>query len=149
MRSMIFGAFACLIVFSAAIESRIKAQGKDKIPTPEWRRKLIEECTTPDRPKPPVEREMQAGAFCGKAISLPKPSYPAEAHAKGISGTVRISVVTDENGDVIWAKAMEGDPLLLDASINAACQSRYSPEKISGRPIKVNRIITYNFVISN
>ena len=158
MRRLILSAFTCLILLSVAIELRVSAQhlghgrqtrtdvSQEIQLTPEERKKLIEECSTPDRPKPAVEMEMKADVLCGKAISLPKPSYPEEAKAKGVSGVVRISVVTDETGYVIWAKALEGHPLLQEASIKAACQSRYSPEKISNRPIKSNRIITYNFV---
>lgn len=159
MRKLTFSTFSCLILFSVAVELHITAQNRrntrsnvsqertpDVPPVSEERLKLLETCSTPDRPKPPVEMEMKADVLCGKAISLPKPPYPEEAKAKGISGIVRISVVTDEDGNVIWAKAVEGHPLLQPAALKAACQARYSPEKISNRPIKVNRVITYNFV---
>jgi protein TonB len=89
---------------------------------------------------------MNTLGLCGKAISLPKPDYPPEAKAQKISGAVHISVVVDEEGNVIWAKGIEGAPLLQEAALRAACQSRFSPEKISGRPIKVNRVISYNFL---
>ena len=159
MRKLTFSTFSCLILFSVAVELHITAQQRRKTqsnvnqvrtpdvpPVSEERTKQIETCATPDRPKPSVEMEMKAGVLCGKAISLPKPPYPEEAKAKGISGIVRISVVTDEDGNVIWAKAVEGHPLLQPAAVRAACQARYSPERISKRPIKVNREITYNFL---
>lgn len=111
----------------------------------EERSRKIKECVTSDRPKPEVEKEMKIG-LCGKAISLPIPTYPPEAKAQKISGPVRIRVVVDEDGNVIWAKGIEGHPLLQEASIRAACQSLFSPEKISGRPIKVSREISYNFL---
>ena len=138
--------FSTLILFSVAIGPHINTKDRVKTQTAENRRELNEDCSTPDRPKPAVEREMQGDVLCGKSISLPKPPYPEEAKAKGISGIVRVRVVADENGNVIWAKAIEGHPLLQEASIKAACQSKYSPEKISGRPIKVTHVITYNFV---
>jgi TonB family protein len=159
MRKLAFSTFTCLILFSLAVELHITAQQRRKTqsdvnqvrapdvpPVSEERRKLFEACSTPDRPKPPVEMEIKAGVLCGKAINLPKPPYPEEAKAKGISGIVTISVVTDEDGYVIWAEAVEGHPLLQPAAVNAACQARYSPEKISNRPIKVSRVITYNFI---
>lgn len=108
------------------------------------RAKKVEECNTPDRPKPEVTNKMNMG-LCGKAISLPKPDYPEEAKKQKVSGVVHIEIVIDEEGDPIWAKAVEGHPLLQEASVKAACQSRYSPHKISGEPIKVRTVITYNF----
>lgn len=150
MRKLIFSAFTCLILFTVAMvnaQHRPTQARSDVSPVkaPEKRDKLINDCSTPDRPKPSVELQMKGNLLCGKAISLPKPAYPEEAKAKGISGVVAVNVVTDENGDVIWAKAVEGHPLLQQAAISAACRAKYSPEKISKRPIKVSRMITYNF----
>ena len=108
------------------------------------RLKKIEECTAPDRPKPEVKTRMDIG-LCGKAISLPKPAYPEEAKKQKVSGVVRIEIVIDEEGDPIWAKAIEGHPLLQEASLKAACQSRHSPHKISGQAVKANTVISYNF----
>ena len=104
------------------------------------------ECTTSDRPKPEVQvGKNLAGQLCGKAISLPKPPYPDEAKKQKISGTVRIEIVIDEKGDVIWAKAIEGHPLLREASLKAACMSRHSPYQISGQGVKASGVISYNF----
>ena len=86
------------------------------------------------------------GQLCGKAISLPKPAYPEEAKKQKISGVVQIEIVTDEQGNVIWAKAIEGHPLLRANSLKAACQSRHSPYQISGQPVKASGVITYNFL---
>ena len=111
---------------------------------PDARSKKIEVCNTPDRPKPEVKTRMDIG-LCGKAINLPKPAYPEEAKKQKVSGVVRIEIVIDEEGDPIWAKAIEGHSLLQEASLKAACQSRYSPHKISGEAVKVNTVISYNF----
>jgi TonB family protein len=154
MRKLIVSTAACLIVFSVAFELHIKAQHirarpaaeTTEKPTPEERQKLIDDCVTPDRPKPAIEKAIKSPVLCGKAIWLPKPAYPEEAKAKGISGRVTIEVVADEKGYVIWAKAVEGDPLLQQAALKAACQSLYSPEKISERAIKVAHVISYNFL---
>jgi protein TonB len=133
------------MLLSIAAQTQTR-RDQDVPPTDEVRLKRFRECTTPDRPKPAVEKEMNTLGLCGKAISLPKPDYPPEAKAQKISGAVHISVVVDEEGNVIWAKGIEGAPLLQEAALRAACQSRFSPEKISGRPIKVNRVISYNFL---
>jgi protein TonB len=82
----------------------------------------------------------------GKAISLPKPSYPPIARAAHASGTVVVQVLIDENGNVVSAKALSGHPLLQAGAVSAARQARFSPTKLSGQPVKVTGVITYNFV---
>ena len=146
MRKLIFSAFTCLTVFSLAFAQHIRVVDTTQKPTAEERQKLYDDCVTPDRPKPAVEKEFKAPELCGKVIWLPKPNYPEEAKARGISGRVMVEVVNAENGYVVWAKAVEGDPVLQPAAVNAACQSIYSPERISNSPIKVARVISYNFL---
>ena len=81
-----------------------------------------------------------------KAISLPKPSYPPVARAAKASGTVVVQVTVDENGNVVSAQAVSGHPLLQAAAIGAARSAKFSPTKLSGQPVKVSGVITYNFV---
>jgi protein TonB len=82
----------------------------------------------------------------GKAISLPKPAYPPIARAARASGTVTVQVTIDESGKVISARAVGGHPLLQQAAVQAANQARFSPTLLSGAPVKVTGVITYNFV---
>jgi TonB family protein len=112
--------------------------------TPEEKAKLLEACALSDSPKP--ETIIKVPVFCGKAISLPKPPYPAVAKAAKVSGPVTVSAVMDEKGRVVWARAINGHPLLQAAAVRAACAARYSPTLVSGHPVKVETRITYNFV---
>jgi len=122
-------------------------RSNEKSKDDEERAKIAADCATSGRPKPELEKNMPKNALlCGKAISLPKPSYPAEAKEKRIAGVVAIEVVIDETGRVIWAKAIEGHELLQEAAIKAACNARYSPMEISGRAVKASGVIAYNFV---
>jgi TonB family protein len=82
----------------------------------------------------------------GRAISLPRPSYPAEARAAGASGTVTVRVVIDETGKVVRACAISGPPLLIRESELAAYRAKFSPTKLSGMPVKVLGVITYKYV---
>ena len=119
MRRLTFTTVSLLILFSITIENQINAQRRrgrtrTRTPvvsnvattveevdrgTPEERAKLVEECSTPDRVKPEVEAGKNGNPLlCGKAISLPKPAYPADAKAQGISGAVAVNIVIDEKG---------------------------------------------------
>lgn len=102
----------------------------------------------PPPPPPPkaVPKQISGGVLNGKAISLPKPPYPAAAKAVRASGSVSVQVLIDENGSVVSASAVSGHPLLRAAAAAAARQARFSPTKLSGQPVKVSGVITYNFV---
>jgi len=101
----------------------------------------------PPEPKPtPPRAPISGGVLNGKAISLPKPNYPPIARQAHASGTVTVQVTIDENGSVISAHAVSGHPLLQAVAVAAARGARFSPTKLSGQPVKVTGIITYNFV---
>lgn len=94
----------------------------------------------------PHESSAPLNVLNGRALKLAMPSYPAKARKARASGTVVVKVLIDEEGKVIAAKAISGHPLLLDASVEAAKNSLFSPTLLSGQPLKVEGVIQYNFV---
>ena len=99
----------------------------------------------PPTPKP-APKTVSGGVLNGKATSLPKPAYPAAAKAVRASGAVSVQVLISETGSVISASAVSGHPLLRAAAASAARGTRFSPTLLSGQPVKVSGVITYNFV---
>jgi TonB family protein len=99
----------------------------------------------PER-SPSAPKTISAGVLNGKAISLPKPPYPPVAKAVRASGAVSVQVLIDEKGNVVSATAVSGHPLLQAAAVQAARGAKFSPTVLSGQPVKVSGIITYNFV---
>jgi TonB family protein len=97
-------------------------------------------------PKPPPSKPISGGVLNGKATRLPTPTYPPAARAVRAGGSVAVQVLIDENGNVISASAASGNPLLRAAAVAAARGAKFSPTKLSGQPVKVQGIITYNFV---
>lgn len=89
---------------------------------------------------------INAGILNGKALNLPKPSYPSEAKAAKAEGTVTVEVVIDEKGDVISAVAVSGHELLKKEAMTAASKAKFTPTKLKGKPVKVKGIVVYNFV---
>ena len=101
----------------------------------------------PPPPKPkPVPKQISGGVLNGKATSLPKPPYPPAARAVRASGAVSVQVLIDEHGNVVSASAVSGHPLLRAAAVSAARNAKFSPTQLSGQPVKVSGVITYNFV---
>ena len=69
------------------------------------------------------------------------------SYLEQVSGTVYVLVNIDETGKVISAIDMcQGPPYLSESSIKAVWKSRFSPTKLSGKPVKVRGLIQYNFV---
>ena len=105
--------------------------------------------TKPDeqQPAPAGDKRgpISAGVLNGKAISLPKPDYPADAKAAGAEGVVVVQVTVDEQGNVTEARPISGPKQLQEVSVNAALQAKFSPTLVSGEPVKVTGVLVYNF----
>jgi periplasmic protein TonB len=101
-------------------------------------------------PPPPAKKAppktVSGGVLNGKATSLPKPAYPPAARAVRAGGSVSVQVLISESGSVVSASAVSGHPLLRAAAEGAARGARFSPTLLSGQPVKVSGVITYNFV---
>ena len=97
----------------------------------------------------PIQTDkVEGGVLNGQAISLPKPAYPDDARYARAQGTVVVKVTVDEQGNVVDAWDMCGaNPLLAKPALEAARMARFSPTILSGRPVKVSGVITYNFVV--
>lgn len=83
----------------------------------------------------------------GKAIKIGVPKYPEQAKGKGIGGTVQVQVLIDEKGNVISATTIcAPNELLAPAAEEAALKSAYAPTLFSGKSLRMNSVIVYNFV---
>lgn len=98
-------------------------------------------------PKPKPPSVVSGGVLNGKAISKPTPAYPAIAKAARQQGTVSVQILVDESGKVVSATAINGPPLLRQAAVQGAFQTRFSPTLLSGQAVKVSGTITFNFTL--
>jgi periplasmic protein TonB len=85
------------------------------------------------------------GVLNGKAIYFPTPEIPAG----DASGVVLVSVLVDEQGSVVEARAISGPAHLHTAAVNAARLARFSPTLLMGEPVRVSGTLSYNFSKSN
>ena len=100
---------------------------------------------TQQQPTGPVK--VPSSLISSKTLDKPAPPYPPIAKAAGVQGTVAVQIVIDELGKVISAKATSGNPLLLNAAVQAAYRAKFTPTVLGGQPVKVTGSITYNFVL--
>ncbi len=117
------------------------AKGGDEPPPP----------PPPPKPTPePTPKQIQkisSGVLPGLAIKKPAPPYPPIARAARASGAVLIQVLISEDGRVEDAQVQSGHPLLRDAALQAAKQWVFRPTTLSGVPVKVQGVLTFNFTL--
>lgn len=109
--------------------------------------KIEEAPPIPQPVRPPATQKVSQGVLIAKAISLPQPPYPQLAKQIRIQGPVTVQILVDEQGRVLTAQPVSGHPTLLAAAKEAAMRARFTPTKLSGIAVKVQGLITYNFVL--
>jgi len=109
----------------------------------------VVETTPPPAPpvvKPPT-KTVPSSVLIAKVISLPQPPYPIMAKQTRTQGPVNIQILVDEQGKVISAQVVSGHPMLNPAARDAAMRARFTPTVLNGQPVKIQGVITYNFVL--
>ena len=121
--------------------------GKDPIPDPPPppKEEVVKPTPTPEPPKKPTA--VSEGVLQGSAIRKQRPTYPPIARAARVSGPVQVIVTISEQGNVIDAYAADGNPMLRQAAVEAARQWLFTPTKLSNVPVKVQGMLTFNFVL--
>jgi protein TonB len=101
---------------------------------------------TPEPVRPQIQH-MPSTMLMSKIVSLPQPPYPMMAKQIKVQGAVPVQILIDESGKVVSAHAVSGNPFLTSAAESAATRAGFTPTVLNGVPVKVQGVITYNFVL--
>ncbi len=93
----------------------------------------------------PKKITVSGGVLQGRAIKRVQPVYPDVAKAAKASGAVQVAATINEAGDVIEATVISGHPLLRESALDAARQWKFKPIELSGKSVRVEGILTFNF----
>jgi protein TonB len=74
-----------------------------------------------------------------------EPIYPRIAQMTGIQGQVRLHAIIARDGSIQSLNAINGNPLLIRAAMDAVSQWRYRPYVLNGETVEVETFITVNF----
>lgn len=80
------------------------------------------------------------------AVHLAKPVYPIAARRVNAAGVVTVQITVNEKGKVELAEAVEGNPLLHEAAVEAAKKAKFKPRIENGKPVKFKGKLVYSFV---
>jgi|SRR5262245_2290209 len=97
--------------------------------------------------KPEGAKKVSEGVLQGSAVRRKIPPYPELAKRIKASGPVQVLVTISEEGRVIEATALNGHPALRQVAVDAALQWLFSPTTLSRVPVKVQGVLTFNFVL--
>jgi protein TonB len=102
----------------------------------------------PPAPAPAKPHLVSSGILLGNTIRQVQPAYPQIARSAHIEGVVQVSIIVDEDGNVMAAEAINGHPLLQQAAVEAARQWKFRPTLLNGRPIKVSGVLKFTFKLT-
>jgi len=129
------------VVFALAEKAGLVAQGEIFVRPKAASSEMTAKLDPASLPAVAVENEV----LSARVISLPRPTYPAEAREAKVTGAVRVLTTVDEQGNVVEAEAISGSPMLQAAAVAAARQAKFEPLVTNGRPIRTKSVISYSF----
>jgi TonB family protein len=99
----------------------------------------------PEQPPKPMRLRVSTGVAEGLKIHDVTPRYPAEARQQRIQGDVLLQATIDTKGNLVKLKVVQGDPILVEAAVDAVKKWRYRPYLLKGEPVEVETTIRIQF----
>lgn len=93
----------------------------------------------------PTKKTINGGVLNSKACLI-EPVFPDDKQVKGLDTKVLVEVLLNENGKIVKAQAIKGDPIFYRAAEKAAYKSRFKQFFLRGEPIRVKGFLQYDFV---
>jgi periplasmic protein TonB len=84
----------------------------------------------------------------GALLRRVQPIYPPPARNARIQGPVVMVALIDTDGRIVKLRLVSGNPLLVEAAMNAVKQWRYRPYILNSQPIEVETQITVVFSLN-
>ena len=139
----------------AIVESLIVDSGPGFLLTGILKTPVVAEPPPPPEVKPvTVELAPQKPLAVGGTVLASKlihrvvPAYPIAAKLARVSGTVRLLGVVSREGMIEQLQVVSGNPLLVQAAMDAVKQWIYSPTLLNGKPVEVSAPIDVIFTLS-
>src|SRR3984957_8145085 len=85
----------------------------------------------------------------GQLVNLVEPVYPAEAVQQKIEGTVKLHAVIGTDGAIESLAQVSGPQVLVNASMSAVRNWKYSPTRMNGHAIETQEDISFVFRLPN
>ena len=97
--------------------------------------------------RPPPILRVGGNVQAKQMIRKISPTYPPDARARGIQGTVRMTALIGPDGKILFLRPESGPTELIPGSMEAVRQWRYKPTLLNGRPCYILTLIDVNYVL--
>ncbi|HEX8249396.1 MAG TPA: TonB family protein [Pyrinomonadaceae bacterium] len=88
---------------------------------------------------------LQVGSLVEYATQKVNPVYPPQAKTLRMTGTVKVEVMVDEQGQVSAVQNSSGPSLLQRAAADALKKWKFKPFTKDGQPVKAKGFVNFNF----
>lgn len=102
--------------------------------------------TRPARPRIELPAQIKGNELQASAIKRVLPAYPPDVKTDAMSGIVIVNVTIDKAGNVAWAGALTGHPMLRKAAVDALRGWKWGPPLIKGVVQEVQGKIRFDFL---
>src|SRR5271169_2994169 len=102
---------------------------------------------SPDQPARPQPIHVSSEVMLGLVEHKTMPVYPDQAMSKGIQGDVIFKIGLDESGKIVSRVLVEGDPMLVPASVDALRNTRFRPYLLNGAAVRVEGQRGFHFAV--
>ncbi len=94
---------------------------------------------------PPLRIRVGSSVLSPSVTYKVAPVYPDQAKAAGIEGDVVLHVIVGTDGAIKEATVVSGDPILVQAALDAVRQWKYRPTLLNSKPVEVDSTVTVRF----
>jgi hypothetical protein len=98
-------------------------------------------------PRPKMKIRLAGAVMVGLVEHRAVPEYPEQALTKGLEGDVIFKIEVDETGKIVFGEPVDGDSLLVAASMDALRAFRFRPYLLNGTPIRVESQLGFHFAL--
>jgi TonB family protein len=99
------------------------------------------EAASAEKPQAQVAPEVMAKLITHRV----EPTYPPEARAEKLEGTIAIDIVVGRDGSVVSMHALNGPDVLARSAMNALRWWKFEPYRINGEPAIVETTVAVEF----
>lgn len=103
----------------------------------------------PVKPTTPSRVRIGGQVQAAKLLHEVEPQYPELAKEARVGGVVRLKAIIGANGRVQDLTLLSGQPLLVNAAMNAVRQWVYKPTYLNGVPVEVLTEVDVDFHLSS
>jgi TonB family protein len=103
--------------------------------------------TTPTSELPRIH--LKQDQLCCFTMHSVEPIYPREARLAHTEGVVKLILIIADNGSIADLQAVSGDPLLLDSTMKAVRQWRFTMAAVVGKPRETEVPLSFTFEIED